>query len=116
MLKEVVFFKNMFVVGMVYVVFRRVLLLKGLYIIDFELKVIQVLYDIIKVFQVLEFFFCLIILLIIVLKVIMIFIFYNIEGFLFYKDMCNDIGDFLNYQFYRNMVIKICLFVNIIVI
>lgn len=40
MLKEVVFFKNMFVVGMVYVVFRRVLLLKGLYIIDFDLKVI----------------------------------------------------------------------------
>lgn len=40
MLKEVVFFKNMFVVGMVYVVFSRVLLLKGLYIIDFDLKVI----------------------------------------------------------------------------
>lgn len=40
-LKEVVvFFKNMFVVGMVYVVFGRVLLLKGLYIIDFDLKVI----------------------------------------------------------------------------
>lgn len=40
-LKEVVvFFKNMFVVGMVYVVFSRVLLLKGLYIIDFDLKVI----------------------------------------------------------------------------
>lgn len=40
-LKEVVvFFKNMFVVGMVYVVFSRVLLLNGLYIIDFDLKVI----------------------------------------------------------------------------
>lgn len=40
-LKEVVvFFKNMFVVGMVYVVFSRVLLIKGLYIIDFDLKVI----------------------------------------------------------------------------
>lgn len=40
-LKEVVvFFKIMFVVGMVYVVFSRVLLLKGLYIIDFDLKVI----------------------------------------------------------------------------
>lgn len=43
-LKEVVvFFKIMFVVGMVYVVFGRVLLEEGLYIIDFDLKVIYVL-------------------------------------------------------------------------
>lgn len=43
-LKEVVvFFKSMFVVGMVYVVFSRVLLEEGLYIIDFDLKVIYVL-------------------------------------------------------------------------
>lgn len=43
-LKEVVvFFKIMFVVGMVYVVFSRVLLEEGLYIIDFDLKVIYVL-------------------------------------------------------------------------
>lgn len=42
--------------------------------------------------------------------------FHNTEGLLPHKDTCNDIGDFSNHQFYRNMVIKICLLANIIAI
>lgn len=113
-LKEVVVsLKTTFAAGMAYVALSRVSSEEGLHIIDFDSKVIYASQDITKALQAMEPFLCSTILPTTAQKATMTLTFHNTGGLLPHKDTRNGIGEFSNHQFYRSMVIKICLLANI---
>lgn len=113
-LKEVVVsLKNTFAAGMAYVALSRVSSEEGLHIIDFDSKVIYASQDITKALQAMEPFLCSTILPTTAQKATMTLTFHNTGGLLPHKDTRNGIEEFSNHQFYRSMVIKICLPANI---